>query len=223
VDGRLIEPELHHPVELALVVGDAAAGAAHRERWPQDRREADLADRLAGLRDGGHQLRARTRQADPRHRLLEQLAILGHLDRRRRRAEQLDPVLLEQAGLPRRHREVEPGLAAERGQDRVDLLPREDLVEHLDGERLDVGRVGELRVGHDRRRVRVDQDDAQALLAERLAGLGARVVELARLADHDRAGADDQDGLEIVTLRHGAGSSTDTDSFDGPRARGISA
>jgi hypothetical protein len=45
------------------------------------------------------------------------------------------------------------------------------------------------------RRVAVDQDDAVALLAQRLAGLGAGVVELAGLADDDRAGADDEDAL----------------------------
>ena len=65
-------------------------------------------------------------------------------------------------------------------------------------ERLDVGAVGEVGVGHDRRRVRVGEDDPVALLAQHPAGLGARVVELARLADHDRPGADEQDRVEIV-------------------------
>ena len=60
-----------------------------------------------------------------------------------------------------------------------------------------------LRVGHDRRRVAVDEDDAVALLAQRLAGLGAGVVELAGLADDDRAGADDEDGFQVGALRHG--------------------
>ena len=90
------------------------------------------------------------------------------------------------------------------GRIALDLLVREHLVEHLDGERLDVGRVGELRIGHDRRRIRVDEDDAQALLAERLARLGAGVVELAGLADHDRPRPDDQDRLEIRSTWHRA-------------------
>ncbi len=45
-------------------------------------------------------------------------------------------------------------------------------------DRFDVGGVGEVGVGHDRGRVRVDQDDAHALLAQHAAGLRARVVEL---------------------------------------------
>ena len=76
--------------------------------------------------------------------------------------------------------------------------------EHVDVERLDVGGVGELGVGHDRRRVRVGEDDAVALLAEDLAGLGAGVVELAGLPDDDRAGADEQDRLDVVAPRHQA-------------------
>jgi len=68
--------------------------------------------------------------------------------------------------------------------------------------------VGELRVGHDRRRVRVDEDDAVALLAQRLARLDARVIELARLADHDRAGADEEDRSQVGPLRHVSPSSS---------------
>src|SRR3712207_8002169 len=44
----------------------------------------------------------------------------------------------------------------------------------------------ELGVGHDRRRVRVDEHDLVALLEQHLARLHARVVELRGLADHDR-------------------------------------
>jgi len=202
VHRRLVEAELHHAVELALVVGDAAARAAEREARAQDRGEPDLVDRGARLLDGGHQRRARAGEADPRHRLLEQLAILGHLDARHARAEELDAVLREDAGLVRGEREVEAGLAAERGQDRARLLAREHLVEHLDGQRLDVRRVRQIGVRHDRRGVRVDQHHAQPLLAEGLARLRARVVELGRLADHDRSGPDDQHRLQIFTARH---------------------
>jgi hypothetical protein len=57
-------------------------------------------------------------------------------------------------------------------------------------------------VGHDRRRVGIDQDDAVALLAQRLAGLRAGVIELAGLADDDRAGADDQDAFDVGSFGH---------------------
>src|SRR4029450_3621617 len=52
-------------------------------------------------------------------------------------------------------------------------------------------------VAHERRTVRVDDDRAEAVLAQHLQRLAARVVELARLADHDRPGADQADRAEI--------------------------
>ena len=41
-----------------------------------------------------------------------------------------------------------------------------------------------------------------ALFAQRLAGLHAGIIKLAALPDHDRAGADEQDFLELVVPRH---------------------
>ena len=76
--------------------------------------------------------------------------------------------------------------------------------QHFRRQRLDVGAIGEVRVGHDRRRVRVGEDDAIALVAQHPAGLRAGVVELAGLADDDRPGADDEDRGEVVAARHQA-------------------
>ena len=82
------------------------------------------------------------------------------------------------------------------------LLALDDLGEDLRRQRLDVGAVGDLRVRHDRRRVAVDEDDVEPLVAQRLAGLGAGVVELAGLADDDRAGADHEDAFDVSAFRH---------------------
>ena len=112
------------------------------------------------------------------------------------------PYFCQRAVLAERDRQVERGLAADRRQQRVGALALDDRLEHLRRERLDVGAVGELRVGHDRRRVAVDQHDFEAFGAQRLARLRAGVVELARLADDDRAGADDEHAFDVGTLRH---------------------
>ena len=98
--------------------------------------------------------------------------------------------------------QLSAGLPAHGRQQRVRALLRDDARDHLPGDRLDVGGVGHLRVGHDRRRVGVDQDDLVALLAQRLARLRAGIVELAGLADDDRAGADDQDALDVGAFWH---------------------
>ena len=78
----------------------------------------------------------------------------------------------------------------------------DDLGDDLPGERLDVGAVGHLRIGHDRGRVRVDQHDLVAFFAQGLAGLRAGIIELAGLADDDRAGADEQNLVDVVASRH---------------------
>ena len=68
--------------------------------------------------------------------------------------------------------------------------------------RLDVSGIGHGGVGHDRRGVRIDEDDAIALFTQRLARLRAGVIKLAGLADDNGTRAENQDGLDIGTLRH---------------------
>ena len=100
-------------------------------------------------------------------------------------------------GLVELAREVQRGAAAHRRQQRVGPLAAQHGRDAFEVERLDVGAVGEAGVGHDRRRVRVDDDRAVAVLAQHLQRLAAGVVELAGLADHDRAGADQADRVDV--------------------------
>jgi len=117
-------------------------------------------------------------------------------------ADELHAVLLQDAELRDAHGRVETGLPAEGGQDGVGALLLDDLRHGLGGDGLHVGPVGRLGVRHDRGRVGVDQDDLVAFLLEGLAGLGARVVELAGLADDDGPRADDEDLFQVRPLRH---------------------
>ena len=174
---------------------DAAAGAAERERRPDDRRHREVD--VGRVRDDA----PRRRDPDAVHRRAEELAILGAVDRLEVGADQLDAEARRELD-----GEVERGLAAERRQDRVGPLALDHLGDRLGVERLEVGRVGPLGVGHDRRRVRVHEHDAVALAPQHPAGLGAGVVELARLADADRPGAEDQDRAKVGALRHASAS-----------------
>jgi hypothetical protein len=103
VDRRHVEaPARTISVELLAVVGDAAARAAQRERRPDDAREADLSMRRARLRRPRSRPPSAGRPGRSRHRLLEQLAVLGHLDGLAVGADQLDAVLVEDPGLVQR-------------------------------------------------------------------------------------------------------------------------
>ena len=208
-DGGEVDPAEDDLLELLAVVGDAAALAAEGEGGADDQREI-----LAGV--GGdlfgddprvlHVVRGaglRHVEADLEHRVLEALAVLALVDGVGVGADHLHVVLVEHAGLEERHRGVERGLAAEGGQQGVGLLADDDFLHDLRRDRLDVGPVGELRIGHDGGRIGVHQDDLVAFLAQRLAGLDAGIIEFTALADDDGTGTDDEDFVERGVFGHG--------------------
>ena len=69
---------------------------------------------------------ARDHEPDLLHRGLELVAVLRGADRLHARADELDTELLEHAGLVQLDGEVQRGLPAERGQERVRPLPLDD-------------------------------------------------------------------------------------------------
>src|SRR3546814_17915624 len=86
---------------------------------------------------------------------------------------------------------VQCRLAAHRGQHRIGLFTLDDLFDSLPCNRFYIRDIGRFGVGHDGRRIAVDQNRAIAFGLQGLAGLGPGIVELAGLADDDRAGAND--------------------------------
>ena len=148
------------------------------------------------------------RRPDGADCVAEELTVLCALDHVERRADQLDSELVEHTFVGELLREIQRRLSAHRRQQGVGTLAREHVGDALEVERLEIRAVGETRVGHDRRRVRVHDDRAEAVLAQDLQRLAACVVELAGLPDHDRTGADQADRLEIMPPSAYATSST---------------
>ena len=140
--------------------------------------------------------------ADPLHQVAELLPVLGDADRVDVHADHVDAHLLPVALLVEDFGEVERRLPAHRREHRVGLLDLDDLLDRLRRQLLEVDLVGHDRVGHDRGRVRVDEDDAVAFFAEGLRGLAAGVVELAGLPDDDGAAADEEDLVDVGTFGH---------------------
>ena len=137
-------------------------------------------------------------QTDLGHGVLELQAVFGLVDGLGCRADQFNVVLFQHAVVPQIQRAVQRGLATHGWQDRKTTgvertFLGDDLLDRLPGDGLDVGDVRRGGVGHDGRRVAVDQDDLVTLFAQSLTGLYAGVVELTGLANDDRASADDED------------------------------
>ena len=80
MDGREGDAALQDFFKFFLMVGDAAAGAAHGEAGAQDARVADALGELDAAGDGGDELRQWRLEADLAHRVLEEEAVFGLLD-----------------------------------------------------------------------------------------------------------------------------------------------
>ncbi len=100
------------------------------------------------------------------------------------------------------HRGVKSRLAAQRREQSVGAFDLDDLRDVFPGDRLDVGAIGHLGIGHDGGRIRVHQHDLVAFIPQGLAGLSPRIVELTRLTDNDRPRPDDENFVDVVTLWH---------------------
>ncbi len=194
-DGGGIEAAADPTLELLAVVSDPAPRAPEGERGPDDRGIARVLDDLERLFDRLREASVRNGETDPGHRRRELLTVLGHLNGTLVGSDELYAVLREDPLLMELHRQGQRRLTTHRGQEGVWLLPLHDPRHPFARERLDVGAIGEPRVRHDRGGVRVHENDPIPLLLERSDGLRPRIVELAGLTDHDRAGAQDQDGL----------------------------
>ena len=189
-NGACGDSALDDAQEFGFRVGDAAAGAAERIGGADDERQPDVVHDAARVLDRLHDSGRRRGFADFDEQVAEQLAVFGAADGIERRAEQPDAVAVENAGVGELDGEIQSRLPAERGQNAVRPLPRDNALQRLDSERLNIDHVGDVFVRHNRGGVGVDENGDDAFLAQRLASLRPRVIKLRRLPDYDGAGAD---------------------------------
>jgi len=194
---RVVGPEDvgERGLELGLRVDDGAPLAAEGEADAQHQREPDLPRGLPRLGAAVADDAPRGQHPDLREPGVETPAVLRVADALDRGAQHLD------AGLPEPLLEVEAAvqrrLSAEGERDAVHALILGDLPDQARRHRIQVEAVGHPLAGLDGRDVRIHEDGADALLAERLDGLGPGVVELPGLADLERPRAEDDDGLRF--------------------------
>ncbi len=175
-------------------MGDATAPTAESKGWAKDRRQSDGVEGCQSCLNRGNGRRRQHRQPGLLHGDTEFLAVLGEPDRSHLGTEKSHSEPLEVTRLLELDCEVEGGLAAEGRDQGVRPFLLEDCDDGLFGQRLDIGAVGETGVGHHGRRVRVDEDDPTALLAQGTHSLDPGVIELAGLTDSDWTGAEDAHG-----------------------------
>ena len=94
--------------------------------------------------------------------VLELLTVFTAFNRVDIGTDEFDTVFVEYAGLVQVDGGVESGLTTKSGQKSVWAFFCDDRFDDFRVDRFDVGGVGNVRVGHDGRGVRVDQNDAQA-------------------------------------------------------------
>ena len=192
----------HQLLQLLAVVGEAAARTAQREGRTQHHRIADPLGGGDALLHVVGDMRRQHRFAQPLAQFLEQLAVFGLLDALERRTQNLDLALLQHALLGQLHGQIQARLAAQPRHDGIGTLVTDDLGHVFERQRLHIDLVGDMRVGHNRRRIGIHQDHLVPLLFQREAGLRPRIVELGGLTDHDRPRADHHYFLDIRSLRH---------------------
>ena len=200
MDGARGEALGRHLRELGAVVRDARARSPEDEARPHhDGKPICSPTAMASSRV----------EANPEAGTSSPISPIAALNRSRSSAVLIASALAPMSSTPRArahparelHGEVERRLPTERRQEGVGTFALDDRGQHVGVERLDVGPVCEVGVGHDRGGIGVGEHDRVALGPQHPARLGARVVELARLADHDGTRADHEDPLDVGPRR----------------------
>ena len=91
-------------------------------------------------------------------------AVLAHLYRVDVRPDQFHAQLIENTFLGQLDREVQAGLSADGRQQGIGPFLFDDRGQRFERKRFDVGLIGDLRIGHDSRRIGIDQYDLEAIL-----------------------------------------------------------
>ena len=199
--GREGEGLLDQHVQFLLVVAEARTQSAQGIGGTDDDRIAQLAGGATGVFGVLDGLALDGLHVDFVQFLHEEFAVFGVDDGLHGGAQHLHVVLLEHAFLVEGHAAVQCRLPAKGQHDAVRPLLLDDLLNEVGGDRQEVNLVGHTLRGLHGGDVGVDEDGLDALFLEGLECLRTGVVELAGLADLQRAASEQQD-FSYVVLFH---------------------
>ena len=192
----------HDLFELFAVIGNAATFTAKGKAWANDRRKTGGFKSYNCFFERTNHGRTRTFKADLVHGLAEQLTVFGLFNDVLFRTDHFNAIFFKRTIIMQGKCGIQGRLATHGRQKNVRAFLFNDLGDHGRGDWLDICRIGKVRVGHDGRRIGVDQNDAIPFFLQRLTGLSTGVVELASLTDNNRASTDDENGFNVCTFRH---------------------
>ena len=202
MNGREEQGVAHHLTQLLLIVDKATTRTTERKGGTQYDRIADLGSDGCTFVDRRCHLRRQHRLTQRLAQLLEELAVLGALDRREARTQNLHLALLQDTLFGQLHRQIQTRLTTQTRHNRIGTLVANNFGYIFERQRLHIDLIGNVRIGHNRGRVRVYEDHLITLLAQCQAGLCTGIVELGSLTNHDRTRADDHHFLDIFSFRH---------------------
>ena len=186
---QAILQDLH---KLMGIMGNTAAASSQRIRRTEHYRVADLICECKTVLHIFHDKGCSHRLADLLHGRLELQAVFRLLDRLGCSSDETHAVCLQKSGFFQLHGKVQSCLSSQCREHAVRLLLQDELLYHLNSQRLDIDTVRDVFIRHDGRRVGVQQNNLKPLLLQRTARLCPRVVKLRCLSDDDRTRTDDQ-------------------------------
>ncbi len=131
MDEARVQSRIEHRAQLRVVRNDAPARAGQRVSGADDQRISCRFRKRHALLDIGDDRALGDGFADLLHLELKALPVFGEPNRFDRRTEQLDAVARKYARLIELDGEIEAGLAAQSGKQRIGALARDDLFDRL--------------------------------------------------------------------------------------------
>ncbi|CAB4531636.1 unannotated protein [freshwater metagenome] len=178
-----MKPVLDHSAKLCLVMGETGTEPSHRERGSNHHGIAGLDDKCERSINRFHDNALCDIGSTVEHQVFENLPIFAPLNRLEFCSDEFNVVLRQDSLFVKCHCGVQRGLATKCRQNSIGFFLGDNRFDCYGRDWLNVGRVREIGIRHDGRRIRIDEDDPNALLAKDPAGLSTRIIELGRLAN----------------------------------------
>ena len=184
-------PRCYHE-QFIIIIGNTAASPPQGEGRPYNDWVADFFSKGHGRRNVFENIAFRYRLIDVFHGFFEEFAVFRFFNSRKTCPQQLYMILFQYAGIGQFDSHIQSHLAPQCRQQTVRTFLFDDFCHIIQGNRFYINPVGDVFIGHDSRRITIDQDDFQSFFFQGPAGLGTGIVKFSSLTDNNRARTDNE-------------------------------